>query len=60
MPSRDHDSSRSPNYLDAETVVELLHVCHLELFGEEGLDLIDFDEMLVEYECIMAVFTLSL
>ena len=45
MPLRDHDPGRSPNYLDAEEVVELLHVRHLEFVGEEGLDLIDFDEM---------------
>ena len=52
--------SLSPNYPDAKKVVDLLHVHHLKFVGEEGLDLIDFDEMLVEYECIMAVFTLSL
>ena len=46
VPSRDHKSDRSPNYLDAEEVVELLHVRHLELVGKEGFDLIDFDEML--------------
>ena len=40
---RDHDSGRSSNYLDAEKVVELLHVRHLEFLG---LDPIDFDEML--------------
>ena len=47
MPLRDHDSGRSANYLDAEEVVELLHVRHLELVGKEGFDLIDFDEMLM-------------
>ena len=46
MPLRDHDSVRSPNYLDVEKVVELLHVRHLQLVGEEGINLIDFDEML--------------
>ena len=44
MPLRDHDSDRSPNYLDAEEVV--VYVRHLELVGNEGFDLIDFDEML--------------
>ena len=41
MPLRDHDSGQSSNYLDAEEVVELLHVCHLELIRAEGLDLVD-------------------
>ena len=45
MPLRDHDPGRSPNYLDAEEVMELLHVRHLELVGEEGLDFVDVDEM---------------
>ena len=36
----------SPNYLDAEEVVELLHVRHLELVGKERFDLIDLDKML--------------
>ena len=35
----------SPNYLDAKEVVELLHVRHLEFVGEEGLDLVNVDEM---------------
>ena len=42
---RDHDSDRSPNYLDAKEVVELLHVRHLELVKEEGFDLVDVNEM---------------
>ena len=45
MPVRDDDPDRSPNYLDAEEVVELLHVRHLELVGEEELDFVDVDEM---------------
>ena len=45
MSLRDHNSVRSLNYLDAEKVVELLHVRHLELVGEDGLDLVDVDEM---------------
>ena len=45
MPLRDHDPGWSPNYLDAEEVVELLHVRHLKLVGEEGLDFVDVDEM---------------
>ena len=53
MSLRDHDSGRSPNYLDAEKVVELLHVLHLELVGEEELDLIDFDEMLTPNDKII-------
>ena len=46
MPLRDHDSRRSPNYLNAEEVVELLHVRLVELVREEGLDPIDFNKML--------------
>ena len=46
MSLRDHDSGRSLNYLDGEEVVELLHVSHLDFVREEGLDPIDFDEML--------------
>ena len=46
MTLSDHNLGRSPNYLDAEKVVELLHVRHLELVGKEGFDLIDFAEML--------------
>ena len=46
MSLRDHDFGRSPNYFDAKEVVDLLHVRHLEFVGEEGLDPIDFDEML--------------
>ena len=40
MPLRYRDSGRSPNYLDAKELVELLSVCHLEHVGEEGLDLV--------------------
>ena len=46
MPLRDHDSVRTLNYLDAEKVVEVLHVRHLKLVGEVGLDFVDIDEML--------------
>ena len=47
MSLRDSDSGWSPNYLNAEKVVELLHVRHLELVGKEGFDLIDFDESIL-------------
>ena len=45
MSFTDHDSGRSSNYLGPKQVV-LLHVSHLEFVGEEGLYLIDVDEML--------------
>ena len=41
MSLGDHNANWSLNYLDAKEVMELLHVCHLEFAGEEGLDLID-------------------
>ena len=41
MPLRDHDPGRSLNYLNAEELIELLHVRHLELVGKEGLDFVD-------------------
>ena len=50
MSLRDHDLGRSPNYLDAEEVVELLHVRHLELVEKEGLDFVDVDEMFTPNE----------
>ena len=40
------NSGRSPNYLDAEEVVELLHVRHLELVGKEGLNFVDVYEII--------------
>ena len=46
MLLRIHDSGRILNYLDAEEVVELLHVRLVELVREEGLDPIDFNKML--------------
>ena len=43
MPLRYRDSGRSPNYLDAKEVVELLHVRHLEFVREEEFDLVDVE-----------------
>ena len=45
-----------PDYLDAKEVVELLHVCHLEFFGEEGLDLIDFNGMLTPNDKMIHIY----
>mgnify|MGYP007069662446 CR=1 FL=1 len=56
MAFRDHDSGRSPNYLDAEKVVELLHVRHLEFVGEEELDLVDVDEMFTSNDWIFHIY----
>ena len=53
---RDHDSGRSPNYLDVEKVVQLLHVYHLEFVEEEELDLIDFNEMLTPNDKIIHIY----
>ena len=43
MLLRDHNADQNLNYFDSKEVMELLHVCHLEFVGEEGLHLVDID-----------------
>ena len=56
MALRDHNSYKSPNYLDAKEVMKLLHVRHFELSGEEGLGLDDVDYMLTPNDQIIHIY----
>ena len=55
MSLRYHNSGRSPNYLDAKKVLELLRVRHLELVREEGLEFVDVYKMLTPNDQMMTI-----